>query len=53
MQNREKLIRFKATFILKFSAHETACEFQGVVQDISMGGIRVVVDSGGRDIPKI
>ena len=44
MQNRRKLIRFKATFILKFSAYETACEFQGVVKDISMGGVRVVVD---------
>ena len=30
--------------MLKFSSGESAYEFQGIVRDISMGGVRVILD---------
>jgi c-di-GMP-binding flagellar brake protein YcgR len=44
MENRRKFVRFNASLLLKFGSEESAYEFQGVVQDISMGGLSVVVD---------
>jgi c-di-GMP-binding flagellar brake protein YcgR len=51
MEDKRKFARFKAGLLLKFSSDESAYEFSGVVQDISMGGLSVTLD--GAVIPLV
>ena len=43
-EKRQK-VRFRAKLPARLVVGESLCDFQGVVQDINMGGLRVSVDS--------
>ena len=54
MQERRKFIRFNASFLLKIKATAGVSFLHGIVQNISMGGLRVALDeSAGLSVGKM
>jgi len=45
MEEKRKFIRFKAPFCVSYSVEGSEQEFSGVIKDISMGGVRLSLDS--------
>ena len=45
MEERRKYIRFKSPFPIRYTHKESSEEASGVIQDISYGGARIMLDS--------
>ncbi len=45
MEEKRKFIRFKAPFCVQYSVDGQPQEFSGVIKDISMGGVRLSLDT--------
>lgn len=45
MEEKRKFIRFKAPFCVQYSIEGSKEEFSGVIKDISMGGVRLALDT--------
>jgi len=45
MEEKRKYIRFKAPFCVQYSIDGEPKEFSGVIKDISMGGVRLTLDT--------
>ncbi|MBD3246087.1 MAG: hypothetical protein GF333_03660 [Candidatus Omnitrophica bacterium] len=45
MEEKRKCIRFQAPFCVQFTDHSSVNPCQGVIKDISMGGVRLLLDT--------
>jgi len=51
MEEKRKFIRFQAPFCVQYSVEGMAQEFSGVIKDISMGGVRLILDTASNVAP--
>jgi len=53
MDEKRRFVRFRAPFCISFSAKDSSRELPGVIRDISMGGVRVLLDTPLDILPDI
>lgn len=53
MEEKRRFVRFRAPFCISFADKDSSHELPGVVRDISMGGVRILLDTPLDILPDI